>query len=154
MFNRENYQSNAEEGLRMDGVREIIITVGDKYIASEKGLATLLVILAITLKLLINHKVTKLHFKKMLVSVPSEITFLVMGFLLSAMIAETYTKGTKKIVAAIVIALIFLAIQYALEQHLDDKLSGEFSVKIWICVIIMYAMSVVMYHMVVFGGAY
>lgn len=138
----------------MDKILEFIDLVWDKYVVSDEGLATLLIILAIALKLLINRKVTKLHFKKMLVSIPSEITFLVIGFLLSTMITEAYTKGIRAIMAMIVIALFVIVIQYALERYLDDKLSGKLGFGRWFCVIVMCAMSIILYYIVVFGGKY
>lgn len=138
----------------MDRFFEFINSIWYNHIISDEGLATLLIVLAIALKLFINRKVTKLHFKKMIVSIPSEITFLVIGFLLSAMITQAYTKDIRAMMAIVVIALIVIIIQYALERHLDDKLSGKIGVRYCFYIIAMYAMSVILYYIVVFGGNY
>ncbi len=133
---------------------EFLLMVWDEYIISDEGLATLLIILAISLKLLINRKVTKIHFKKMIVSIPSEITFLVIGFLLSAMLGESYSGEIRGLMAMIVIALIIIIAQYALERHLDDKLSGKIGIRRGACIVFMYIMSIALYYIVVFGGIY
>lgn len=128
--------------------------VWNTYIISDEGLATLLIVLAIALKLFINRNVTKLHFKEMVISIPSEITFLVIGFLLSAMVRETYNNGIRAIMALIVISLIIIIFQYAMERYLDNKLSGNIGFFSWICIIIMCALSIFLYYMVVIGGNY
>lgn len=128
--------------------------VWNTYIISDEGLATLLIVLAIALKLFINRNVTKLHFKEMVISIPSEITFLVIGFLLSAMVRETYNNGIRAIMALIVISLIIIIFQYAMERYLDNKLSGNIGFFSWICIIIMCAMSIFLYYIVVIGGNY
>lgn len=138
----------------MDRVWEFLGMVWSEYIISDEGLATLLIVLAISLKLFINHRVTKLHFKKMLVSLPSEITFLVMGFLLSAMVREPYNDDIRTIMAIIVFALLILILQYAFERYLDDKLGGEIRFWNWVLIVAMYAASVILYSIVVFGGSY
>ncbi len=138
----------------MDKVWEFLGIVWSEYIISDEGLATLLIVLAISLKLFINHRVTKLHFKKMLVSLPSEITFLVIGFLLSALVRETYNDGIRTIMAIIVIALLIIILQYALERYLDDKLGGKIRFWNWVLIVAMYAASVVLYSIVVFGGSF
>lgn len=136
----------------MDLFLNFLGTIWSRYVISDEGLATLLILFAIALKLLINRKVTKLLFKKMLVSLPSEISFLVIGFLLSALVRETYSNGTRAIMAIIVIALFILVVQYALERYLDDKLSGTISFLNWVTIIFMYVMSLSLYCIVVFGG--
>lgn len=128
--------------------------VWNTYIISDEGLATLLIVLAIALKLFINRNVTKLHFKEMVISIPSEITFLVIGFLLSAMVRETYNNGIRAIMALIVISLIIIIFQYAMERYLDNKLSGNIGFFSWICIIIMCALSIFLYYIVVIGGNY
>lgn len=122
------------------------------YILSDQGLPTLLVILTIALKLLINRQVTMLHLKKMLVSFPGELTFLVLGFLLSSMISESKTSNNRSNMALIVVALIALIIQYAIERYLDDKLSGRVKFGRLIGILLMYVMSICLYVKVVFGG--
>ena len=128
--------------------------IWNNYILSEKGLATLLVAMAVSLKLLINRKVTKLCFKKMIVSIPGEITFLIVGFLLSSMMKKTDVLGVRVVMAMILIAIIVLIIQYALERYLDSRLSGKIKVNSWLSIVIMYAMSIWLYYTVVFGGQY
>lgn len=122
----------------------------DTYLTSNEGLATLFVVLALVLKLLINRKVTKLHFKKMMVSIPSEITFLVIGFLLSAMISQMNTDRIRTVMAMLVIALIIIVVEYAMERYLDDKLSGTMQRKIIIYIIGMFSLSFILYYFVVF----
>ena len=143
-----------KERIFMDKECGFLDLLWSKYIISDEGLATLLIVLAIALKLLINCKVTKLRFKKMLVSLPSEITFLVIGFLLSALVRETYNDGIRAIMAIIVIALIIIIVQYAFERYLDDKLGGRIRFWNWVWIILMYLASLVLYYIVVFGGSF
>ena len=130
--------------------------IWDKYVVSYEGLATLLTILVITLKLLINRKVTILHFKKTVVSVPSEITFLVIGFLLSTMVSDNCKEiqDIKDIMGIILISFLIIIAQYALERSLDNKLSGKIKIKCLACIISMYIVSVTLYCVVVFGGKF
>lgn len=95
------------------------------YVTSYEGIATILIMLVMLLKVLINQKASALNFKKMLVSFPGELVFLVMGFLFSDMISGKRVESDENsLIASIVIALIILVAQYALERWLDDKLSG------------------------------
>lgn len=128
------------------------ILIWEQYIISDEGLATILILFIIVLKLLINQRVTKLHFKKTIVSIPSEITFLVVGFLLSAVLGKHEIDDIRGIIATIWISLVLLVIQYALERYLDDKLSGNWDIVVWGCVIFMYVSTVILYGAVVFGG--
>ena len=138
----------------MDKALEFLGIVWSKYIISDEGLATLLIVFALSLKLFINQKVTKLHFKKMLVSLPSEISFLVLGFLLSALVRETYNHSIRTISAIIVIALFVIIVQYAVERYLSDKLGGRISFLKWVLIVAMYAISIILYSAVVFGGSF
>lgn len=135
-------------------MKDALIEFSNKYIVSYEGVATLLVILVIFLKLFINRNVTNLQLKKMFVSIPSEITFLLIGFLMSAIVADTKQDNLKLLMANILGALIVLVIQYALERCLDDKLSGKIKLNIWICIGCMYTASIVLYKIIVFGGIY
>lgn len=136
----------------MDKILDFLSMVWHTYIISDEGLATLLVVFAIVLKLFINHKVTKLHFKKMIISIPSEITFLVIGFLLSAMMINS--NDIRAIMAIIVVSLIIIVGQYALERYLDDKLSGKIGFVNWLFIMLTYIASAALYYIVVFGGNY
>lgn len=129
-----------------------VILIWEQYIISDEGLATILILFVIVLKLLINQKATKLHFKKTIVSIPSEITFLVIGFLLSAILGKHETDNVRGIIATIWISLVLLVIQYALERYLDDRLSGSWDGVVWICVIFMYLSTIILYGAVVLGG--
>ena len=125
------------------------------YVVSYEGIATIVIVLIMLLKVLINQKASALNFKKMLVAFPGELVFLVMGFLLSDMISSTSTGTSENnLVASIIIALIILVIQYALERWLDDKLSGKLAVGIMILIVIMYAVAIGFYIGIIFGGAY
>jgi len=136
----------------MSGILAYIKTFWSKYIASYEGIATLLVVFIISLKLLINREVTPLHFKKTIVSTPSEITFLIIGFLLSALVAMSPSGKIEEIIALIVISFIIIVIQYALERYLDDKLSGKLGRKTFLCIVCMYIFSMILYGIVIFGG--
>ena len=136
----------------MNALWDKIVLIWDQYIISDEGLATILILFIIVLKLLINQRVTKLHFKKTVVAIPSEITFLVVGFLLSAILGKHEIDNIRSIIATIWISLVLLVIQYALERYLDDKLSGNWNGGIWGCVIFMYVSTVILYGVVVFGG--
>lgn len=72
---------------------EKIKSLADIYIVSYEGIATLAIILIMLLKLFINRSVGKLQFKKMMLGIPSEITFLLIGFLLPAMISKDTTRN-------------------------------------------------------------
>lgn len=130
----------------------MLISVLKQYATSDEGIATILILFVIILKLLINQQVTALHFKKSVVAVPSEITFLVIGFVLSSILSKQYTNNIRGHIATIVMALVILVIQYAVERYLDDKLSGNWSASIRIWVICMYVLTIILYGAVVFGG--
>lgn len=116
-----------------------------------EALATLLLILIMLLKIFINDKVTTLRFKKMFVSFPSEIVFLVIGFLFSDMIStrENEINKTNLIVVNIIIALIILVILYAIEKWLDDKLSGKLKKSVIVTIVLMYFFSITLYICIV-----
>ena len=56
------------------------------YVISNEGITTFLVILILLLKLYVNRKAEAIDYKKMLVSIPGEIIFLVIVFQMSYMI--------------------------------------------------------------------
>ena len=140
------------EEMTMETLWNKMALIGARYIISDEGLATILILFIIVLKLLINQRVTKLHFKKTIIAIPSEITFLVIGFLLSSILGKHKIDSIRSIIATIWISLVLLVIQYALERYLDDKLSGNWDGRIWSCVIFMYISTVILYGAVVFGG--
>lgn len=114
-----------------------------------------MIILVMLLKVLINQKASTLGFKKMFVSFPSEIVFLVLGFLFADMISSSKVEANKNsLVASIVIALIILVVQYAVEKWLDDKLSGKLKTSVLITIILMYIVSIVFYLCIVMGGVH
>lgn len=98
-------------------------------------------IIIIVLKLLINHKAIAIDFKKVIISVPGEITLLVLGFILSKYVDN---------IAMLAISLLILIIQYALERWLDDKLSGHLKWYVILIIIAMYFSSIVLYILAVF----
>lgn len=122
------------------------------YLASDEVIATLLIIFVIILKFFVNKRATAIDYKKMIVSLPSEIYSLIVGFLLSSLISNV--EESKTIMAAIIIVLIFLVLQYAAERWLNDKLSGKLKPGIFICILLMYVISFLTYIIVVFGGMF
>lgn len=124
--------------------------IWDTYVTSYEGIATGVIILVMLLKVLINQKASSLSFKKMFVSFPSEVVFLVIGFLFADLISSNTTKADKNgLVASIVIALILLVIQYAIERWLEDKLSGKLKKGISATIFSMYVVSIIFYICVV-----
>lgn len=124
------------------------------YVATYEGIATVLIVFVIFLKLAINRRITIIQFKKTVVSIPSEITFLLIGFLFSAIVGLSDTTKLKLLVVYVIILLFILVIQYALERVLDDKLSGKWKWYIRLCILFMYALSIISYIIIVFGGVY
>ena len=132
------------------------------FFSTTEGITTSLVVLVLLLRLFINRKTTKLHYKKLLISIPSEITFLVVGFLLSKAITiqaigitvqeSDTTQNIKPTMGGIVLSLIILVIQYAVERCLDDKSSGKIIFGIKLLIVLMYIISIALYSFVVFGG--
>lgn len=114
-------------------------------------IATLLVVLVLLLKLFINNKATSIDVKKILVSIPGEITFLVLGFLMSDMISNASVVANECLIE-IIIALILLVSHYAFERYVSDKLSGTIRWKIKIGIILMYLFSFAFYGFTVYGG--
>lgn len=125
------------------------------YVISYEGITTILIMFIMILKILINEKASTLNFKKMMISFPSELVFLVMGFLFSDMInnKKIGTSGNS-ILASIVLALIILVVEYALEKWLDDKLSGKLKIGIITIITCMYLASLIFYICIVFGGVH
>lgn len=124
-------------------------------ILSDQIVATLLIILVMLLKLLINNQATKIQIKTLVVSIPSEVVVLCIGFLFSANISRSMgstAQSNDKISILIPVALILVVCLYAAERALDGKLSGNWNWKIWISVIVMYVFSIMFYLYVVFGG--
>lgn len=128
------------------------------YIISYEGIATFLIVLVMLLKVLINQKASALNFKKMFISLPSELVFLVLGFIFADMIGANKSATDNDAInqdgniASIVIALIILVALYALEKWINDKLSGEIKKRILAIIVLMYLTSVVFYLCVIFGG--
>ncbi|MDE5802331.1 MAG: hypothetical protein K2I22_05370 [Lachnospiraceae bacterium] len=125
----------------------------DTYIVSNEGITTLLVILILLLKLYVNRRAEAIDYKKMLVSIPGEIIFLVLGFQMSCMIEnETKNNSNSVYVSGIVFSLILLVIQYALEKWTEDKLSGNVESKVKVRILIMYILAIFTYFETIYGG--
>lgn len=123
------------------------------YVTSSEGITTLLVILILLMKLYVNREAKPIDYKKMIVSIPGEIIFLVLGFQMSNMInGKSTATGNNEYVAAIVGSLILLIVQYALEKWTDNKLSGNVELKVKISVGIMYIISMCIYINEIYGG--
>lgn len=123
------------------------------YIKSNEGITTFLVILVLLLKLYVNRKAEAIDYKKMVVSIPGEIIFLVLGFKMSCMIGSENSNNSNNIyLFGIVVSLILLVIQYALEKWTEDKLSGNVEWKVRIRIIIMYILAIFTYFKTIYGG--
>ena len=125
----------------------------EKYLASDESLSTVLIIFALALKLFINREVTSLQFKKTIISFPSEITFLVIGFLLANLVEESSIDTTRITMFWIVFSFIIIILQYAAERWIENKISGKFNFSKILFVLLMYSASLFIYCKVVFGGA-
>lgn len=136
-------------------MRVIIDTINAffDFWGTYEGGATLLVILVLLFKLYINRKATLIDYKKMFVSIPSEITFLVIGFLLSDLVttASDAVNGQNNY-NGILIALVVLVIQIACEKDVNDKLAGKLSLGVKLIILIMYVSCIVLYIWVLRGG--
>lgn len=124
----------------------------EKYIVSYEFISLLLVILIMLLKLVVNQKLTELRIKQMIVSMPSEMIFLVLGFLFSNLITKK-SADNKAIALCIVVALILIIIQYIIESYLHDKLSGKLGFNIFL-ILLLYFFSIIFYIIIVYGGVY
>ena len=119
-----------------------------------KGGATLLVILVLLFKLYINRRASAIDYKKMFVSIPSEITFLVVGFLLSDLVSASSDAVNGQInFNGILVALVVLVVQIALEKDIDDKLAGRLRFGVILRILIMYVSCIVLYIWVLGGGS-
>lgn len=120
------------------------------HVFSPKGAATILLFLALYLKLYINNKAGAIDFKKMMVSVPGEIVLLLLGFHMSAMIAGDI-EPINYIVWTMILFLA-LAFEYKSDRQCQDKIAGDLPKKTWVRIIIMYAIALLLYYAVVIGG--
>lgn len=124
----------------------------DTYITSYEGITSLILILILLLKLYINREAKPIDYKKMIVSIPGEIMFLVLGFQISKLISNNENDTNNRYIAKIIISLILLIFQYALEKWTDDKLSGDIKFKVKIKIILMYIASIYLYINEIYGG--
>ena len=131
---------------------QVIIGVFWNFLISTEGRAILLTLAAIGLKLGFNCTITSLRTKETVISLPGEITLLVIGFLMSAKMSVTNNSGIIQTIG--LLAVIMLMVQYGLERYLDNsnRLSGRWKISTWFLVLTMYLISVVLYAVVVFGG--
>lgn len=133
---------------------EYLLCFWNTWIATPKGVATLLLGFIICLKLYTNRKAEAIDYKHMIMSIPGEILFLVLGFQVSNMIEES-SSGTVNALgyfAKFLIILFLLNLQYAFERWSDDKIAGDLEWKIIIYVGIMYLISIGIYIASVYGG--
>lgn len=122
-----------------------ILNFWDTY----EGIATLAVIIVLLFKLFINRAATALDFKKLCISIPGEITFLVFGFHLSHLVA---LDNNVRNVTGIFTCLIALIIQIAIEKYSDDKLGGKLTWSTKGLIFMMYCISFYLYFNVLVGG--
>lgn len=114
--------------------------------------ATILVILVLSFKLYINNTATAIDYKRTFVSIPGEITILVIGFLLSDMITnESDTSTGQRLFTGILISLLVLVIQIAWEKDICNKLTNLGRNSKW-KILVMYAVSVALYLIALKGG--
>lgn len=121
-------------------------------LCSVEGISTLAVVLVLLLKLLINNNATALQLKALLLSIPSELTVLIVGFLISSLISTPTTTDNATVVVLLIYSLIQLVVQYASERSLEKRISGSWTLSIWLSVLLMYFFSIGLYTLVVFGG--
>lgn len=121
------------------------------FFNSYEGNATLLVLIVLLFKLYINRKATAIDHKRMFVSIPAEVTFLVLGFLLSEMVSSTNGQGDN-FLTGILLSLLVLIVQIAVEKYIDDKLSGRLGVGWILLITFMYILSIILYVYALFGG--
>jgi len=114
--------------------------------------STLLVVLIMLLKLFVNNRATELQKKMVFVSIPGEITVLIVGFLMSANVTNNPDQNNTDISPLILISFILLIWLYVSERYLEDKLSGNWSLRTWGRVILMFVFSGALFYFVVFLG--
>ena len=119
---------------------------------TSQGISTCLVAFVMLLKLFVNNKATTLQKKTLAVSIPGELTVLIMGFLISSAVSDDTSKDYLSILFLIIFSLILLVILYALERSLEDQLIGKWNLKVWMKIIFMYILGGGFYLLVVFGG--
>lgn len=131
-----------------------ILIFWNTFVACSRGVATLLLFLILGLKLFTNRRAVAIDYKHMIMTIPGEILFLVLGFHISSMIdkSSTNTINTPEYLAIFFILLLLLTLQYALERWSEDKLSGDLSTKIKVCITLMYLISIGIYIVSVYGG--
>lgn len=122
------------------------------FIATYEGVATLLLFFVIALKLHTNRKAESIDYKQMIVSIPGEILFLVLGFQISSMIEKGSHDNTQEYLAKFFILLLLLHIQYTIERWSEDKLSGDLSINVKFVILFMYLVSILVYIATVYGG--
>lgn len=121
------------------------------FLSTEEGEATVFVVIVLLLRLFVNIKATAIDIKKMLVSIPSEIMILAIGILMPRIVSSDQ-KSEESAFPLMLVSLVFLILQVALEKHVDDKLSGRIGFGITCLIVLMFLMSIFLYHYVLFGG--
>lgn len=130
----------------LDIIKKII-----SFLSTQEGEATIFLVIVLLLKLFVNIKATALDFKKMIVTIPSEVTILVIGFLMSYIVAPTESSGDIAF-PLMQISLVVLILQLAVEKYVDDKLSGKVGFGRSCLIAIMFWISIGLYIYVLFGG--
>lgn len=123
------------------------------YIFCYEGATTLLVFFILYLKLHLGREALPIDRKEMIISIPAEITILVLGFQLSNIInIPLYKSSNGRNMAEIICSLIFLGFQVVSEREIKDKLSGELESKVVLKIIFMFLLSMCLYVYVIYGG--
>lgn len=138
----------------MDAIVDVALDIINKlfsFLSTQEGEATIFLVIVLLLKLFVNIKATALDFKKMIVTIPSEVTILVIGFLMSYIVAPTESGGDKAF-PLMQVSLAVLIVQLAVEKYVDDKLSGNVGFGRACLIVVMFLVSLGLYSYVLFGG--
>ena len=121
------------------------------YLSTEEGEAAVFVAIVLLLRLFVNIEATAIDFKKMVVTIPSEITILAIGILMPRIVSPMRNHGDSAF-PLMLISLAVLIIQVAVEKSVSDKLSGKIGLGRLCLIVFMFVMSFVLYDYVLFGG--
>ena len=121
------------------------------FLSTEEGEAAIFVVIVLLLRLFVNIKATAIDFKKMLVTIPSEITILAIGILMPRIVSTTQ-NNEESAFSLMLISLVVLIVQVAIEKYVDDKLSGRIGFWNLFWIGFMFLVSILLYNYVLFGG--
>ena len=116
----------------------------------EEAVATIAIFFALMIKLVTSSEETTLRLKKTFISIPSEISFLVCGFLLSLLSTAPNTADARGGLSVLLFTLTVIVLQCRIEHYLNDKLSGRFKFLQWFWTLFTYGISLLLYYFVVF----